>query len=134
MTRTIEQGIFRALDRLGELEPLFRGRHVAVKPNETLASDEDLTACTQADSLAAVIRYIGNHPDIGKSFVSHRDHSGSLSVHSPERFVTTRVIGSANSLGLARIQCFWPGCAQTELDFSTTSTRSTVPINALTWK
>ena len=54
----VECGIHRALDQLGELESLFRGRHVAVKPNETWASNDDLTACTQADSVRAVIRYV----------------------------------------------------------------------------
>ena len=44
-----------ALDHV-DLEPLVRGRLVAVKPNETWASPEDTTGVTQADTLRAVLR------------------------------------------------------------------------------
>jgi len=44
-----------ALDRI-DLKPLVRGRLVAVKPNETWASPEDITGVTQADTLRAVLR------------------------------------------------------------------------------
>jgi uncharacterized protein (DUF362 family) len=37
---------------------LFRGKHVAIKPNETWASHRDVSACTQADSVEALIRYV----------------------------------------------------------------------------
>lgn len=41
----------------------FRGKVVAVKPNDTTATADDKTACTQADTLRATIRYIKNlHP------------------------------------------------------------------------
>lgn len=53
----IEDGIFRALDLL-EVEPLIRGKLVAVKPNETYASASDKTGVTQADTLRAILRYI----------------------------------------------------------------------------
>lgn len=47
-----------ALDKIEGLSELLVGRHVAIKPNETWASPDDLTACTQADTLRAVIRYV----------------------------------------------------------------------------
>lgn len=53
----IADAIEDALSRL-ELDPLVRGRLVAVKPNETWASPEDTTAVTQPDTLAAVLRHI----------------------------------------------------------------------------
>lgn len=58
-----ETAITGALDKLEGLSELFVGRHVAVKPNETWASADDLTACTQADTVRALIRYIkGYYP------------------------------------------------------------------------
>lgn len=54
-------GIAGALDKLDGLSELFVGRHVAIKPNETWASQDDLTACTQADTVRAVIRYVKNY-------------------------------------------------------------------------
>jgi uncharacterized protein (DUF362 family) len=53
----IEQSITSALDHL-DIEPLIRGKLVAVKPNETWASREDKTAVTQPDSLRAALRYL----------------------------------------------------------------------------
>ncbi|HLC19105.1 MAG TPA: DUF362 domain-containing protein [Thermodesulfobacteriota bacterium] len=47
-----------ALGLLGDLSGHFAGAHVAIKPNETMASSEDHTACTQPDTLRAVIRYV----------------------------------------------------------------------------
>jgi uncharacterized protein (DUF362 family) len=51
----IEQAIEDALAPI-DLEPLVRGRLVAVKPNETWASAEDKTGVTQPDTLRAVLR------------------------------------------------------------------------------
>lgn len=57
------RGIPAALDHLGELSDLFDGNHVAIKPNETWASRTDTTACTRADSVEAVIKYVKRfHP------------------------------------------------------------------------
>jgi uncharacterized protein (DUF362 family) len=53
----IEQAMTEALHRL-ELEPLIRGKRVAVKPNDTWASAEDTTAVTQPDTLRAVLRFL----------------------------------------------------------------------------
>ena len=53
----IEQAMTVALHRL-ELEPLIRGKRVAVKPNDTWASAEDTTAVTQPDTLRAVLRFL----------------------------------------------------------------------------
>ena len=58
---TQDDDIGRAIDRaLGhvDLEPLVRGRVVAVKPNETWASAEDTTGVTQPDTLRAVLRAV----------------------------------------------------------------------------
>src|SRR5437868_13325518 len=52
---SIEVAVGRALGYLG-LEDLVRSRLVAVKPNETWASAEDITGVTQADTLRAVLR------------------------------------------------------------------------------
>lgn len=61
----VEKAINGALDKLEGLSELFVGRHVAIKPNETWASADDLTPCTQADTLRAVIRYVkGYYPKI----------------------------------------------------------------------
>ena len=54
---TIERTIPEALDHL-PLETLIRGKLVAVKPNDTWASAEDITAVTQPDTLRAVRRYL----------------------------------------------------------------------------
>src|SRR5918992_1065759 len=40
------------------LERLARGRLVAVKPNETWATERDTTAVTQGDTLRAVLRAV----------------------------------------------------------------------------
>jgi uncharacterized protein (DUF362 family) len=54
----IRASIAAAFQALGELSPLFAGRHVAIKPNDTWAAASDLTPCTQADTLEAVIRQV----------------------------------------------------------------------------
>jgi uncharacterized protein (DUF362 family) len=53
ITRAIEE----ALGYL-DVEPLIRGKLVAVKPNDTTASAEDTTAVTQPDTLRAVLRSV----------------------------------------------------------------------------
>ncbi|MCF6159094.1 MAG: DUF362 domain-containing protein [wastewater metagenome] len=59
----IEKSITSALDSLEDISDLFRGKHVAIKPNDTWASPGDLTPCTQADSVEAVIKYVKRfHP------------------------------------------------------------------------
>lgn len=59
----IEAALRLALDQLEGLSELFIGKHVAVKPNDTWASATDLTACTQADTIRTLIRYIkGYYP------------------------------------------------------------------------
>jgi len=40
------------------LEPLIRGKTVAIKPNDTWASKEDTTGVTQPDTLGGVLRYL----------------------------------------------------------------------------
>jgi len=54
----IENAIIESCGLLGDLSALFMGKHVAIKPNDTWASPSDLTACTQADTVRAVIRYV----------------------------------------------------------------------------
>jgi len=53
----IEAAISEALDHL-TLEPLLRGKIVAIHPNDTWADTKDRTAVTQPDSLRAVLRYV----------------------------------------------------------------------------
>ena len=53
ITRAIDDAL-AALD----LADLVRGRLVAVKPNETWASDDDTTGVTQPDTLRAVLRHL----------------------------------------------------------------------------
>jgi uncharacterized protein (DUF362 family) len=53
----IGKAIERALRHV-DLEPLVRGKLVAVKPNETLASAADTTGVTQPDTLRAVLRTV----------------------------------------------------------------------------
>lgn len=54
----VKEGIWEALDSLDNLADLFRDKFVAIKPNDTWASSGDTTACTQADTVAAVIQYV----------------------------------------------------------------------------
>jgi uncharacterized protein (DUF362 family) len=55
----IQQGIHEAL---GLLDLAFlRGKLVAIKPNETWASEEDCTSVTQPDTLRAVLRHVKQH-------------------------------------------------------------------------
>ena len=57
----IDAAIRKSLDEV-PLED-FRDKVVAVHPNDTTASGDDKTACTQADTLRATIRYLKNlHP------------------------------------------------------------------------
>lgn len=53
----IGRAIPSALDELA-VEPLVRGKVVAVKPNETWASADDISGVTQADTLAATLDYL----------------------------------------------------------------------------
>ncbi len=53
----ISKAIGSALHRI-DVEPLVRGKLVAVKPNDTTASQEDRTGVTQPDTLRAVPRYV----------------------------------------------------------------------------
>ncbi|MDQ4078988.1 MAG: DUF362 domain-containing protein [Chloroflexota bacterium] len=53
----IGKAIDEALDHI-EVEPLVRGKLVAVKPNDTYATPEDTSGVTQPDTLRAVLRYI----------------------------------------------------------------------------
>lgn len=53
----IEESIIEALGHI-ELDPLVRGKTVAVKPNETSASEDDTTGVTQPDTLRTVLRYL----------------------------------------------------------------------------
>lgn len=53
----IETAIQEALNHLS-IEQLIRGKIVAVKPNETWASEDDTTAVTQPDTLRALLRYV----------------------------------------------------------------------------
>jgi uncharacterized protein (DUF362 family) len=58
---TQNDDVARAVDEaLGhvDLEPLVRGKLVAVKPNETWASAEDTTGVTQGDTLRAVLKHL----------------------------------------------------------------------------
>lgn len=53
----IENAIPQALEHL-PIEPMVRGKIVAVKPNETWASPTDKTGVTQPDTLRATLRYL----------------------------------------------------------------------------
>lgn len=53
----IEKAVEEALGHL-DVERLVRGRLVAVKPNDTWASEEDRKGVTQPDTLRAVLRYV----------------------------------------------------------------------------
>lgn len=55
--RSIERAIADALEQL-PLERLVRGKLVAVKPNETYATADDVTGVTQPDTLRAVLQAI----------------------------------------------------------------------------
>ncbi len=54
---SIEEAVGEALRHI-PLEKLVRGKRVAVKPNDTWASEEDKTAVTQPDTLRAVLRHL----------------------------------------------------------------------------
>jgi uncharacterized protein (DUF362 family) len=52
----IEKAITQSLSALNLDD--FRDKVVAIKPNDTTATEDDKTACTQADTLRATIRFI----------------------------------------------------------------------------
>jgi len=56
----IEDAIEAALEHI-PLASLVEGRKVAIKPNETWASEEDTTGITQPDTLRAVLRAVKRH-------------------------------------------------------------------------
>ena len=56
----IGPAIAEALEHI-RLDPLVRGKLVAVKPNETWASAEDTAGVTQPDTLRAVLRQVQQH-------------------------------------------------------------------------
>src|SRR5205085_11951807 len=58
--QSIEAAIEQALGHL-EIDQLVRGRLVAVKPNETWASAEDISGVTQADTLRGVLSSLRAH-------------------------------------------------------------------------
>ncbi|MBD3427079.1 MAG: DUF362 domain-containing protein [Candidatus Omnitrophica bacterium] len=53
-----EKAVTKALEEMEGLDGLFRGKHVAVKPNDTWASDDDNSACTRPDTLKGALRHI----------------------------------------------------------------------------
>jgi len=56
--KDVEKAIPDALNLIDGLSELFEAKHVAIKPNDTWASSDDLTACTRADSVRATIQYV----------------------------------------------------------------------------
>jgi uncharacterized protein (DUF362 family) len=46
------------LGMIGNMRDFIEGKHVAIKPNDTWASPQDRTGCTQPDTLEAVIRCV----------------------------------------------------------------------------
>lgn len=56
----IGDAVAQALEHV-DLVPLVNKKIVAVKPNETWASEEDITGVTQADTLSAVFRALKEH-------------------------------------------------------------------------
>ena len=58
--KNIERAIDEALQHL-PLGSLLQGKVVAVKPNETWATEDDTTAVTQADTLRGVLRAVKKH-------------------------------------------------------------------------
>src|SRR5919204_6869356 len=56
----IEEAIAAALEPI-RLAPLVAGRRVAVKPNDTWASEDDTSGITQPDTLRAVLRKVKQH-------------------------------------------------------------------------
>ena len=78
----IGRAIEAALAQL-ELEPLVRRKLVAVKPNETWASETDISAVTQGDTLAAVL--------------------GVLKRYGPRQLVVTGGAGAAETEDVFRL-------------------------------
>jgi uncharacterized protein (DUF362 family) len=78
----IEVAIADALEHIA-LEPLVRGRRVAVKPNETWASADDTSSITQPDTLRAVLRMVRRH--------------------APREFIVTGGAGAAETEDVFRI-------------------------------
>jgi uncharacterized protein (DUF362 family) len=57
----IEHAVEQALGHMSGLESLIGGKLVAVKVNETWASESDTTGVCQPDTLRAVLRYVKRH-------------------------------------------------------------------------
>ena len=58
--KDVSNAIEDALHHL-DLKALVQGKRVAIKPNDTWASEKDTTAVTQPDSLRAVLRQVKKH-------------------------------------------------------------------------
>lgn len=54
----IGRAVGGALGLIYDLKELIEGKHVAIKPNDTTARPNDLTPCTQADTVRAVIKEV----------------------------------------------------------------------------
>jgi uncharacterized protein (DUF362 family) len=76
--KNIQDGIWEALNLLEDLSPILKGKHVAIKPNDTWASADDTTAVTQADSVEAVVRYVKR---FGPSKITVTGGSGAAETH-----------------------------------------------------
>src|SRR5919109_3773569 len=69
------------------LEPLVAGKVVAVKPNDTWASEDDTTGITQPDTLRTVLR--------------------ALKQHGPRELIVTGGAGAAETEEVFRIGGLW---------------------------
>jgi uncharacterized protein (DUF362 family) len=78
----IETAIAEALAHV-PLASLVKGKRVAVKPNETWASEEDTTGITQPDTLRAVLR--------------------AVNAHAPQELIVTGGAGAAETDGVFRV-------------------------------
>ena len=64
--KNIEKSITTALTEVALDD--FKDKVVAIKPNDTTATADDKTACTQADTLRATIQFVKNlHPERSSS-------------------------------------------------------------------
>ena len=107
----IEAAINEALEHV-DLAKIVSGRRVAIKPNETYATEDDITGVTQADTLRAVLRAVRAHAP-RELIVT----GGSGAASTPEVFRLVGLDKVVEEAGAEFVDHNQPPYADVELDY-----------------
>lgn len=105
-----------------DLEPIVRGRLVALKPNETWASEDDRMGVTQADTLRAAIRVV---KDLGPSHLVVTGGAGAA--ETDEVFEVTGLMDVVREEGVEFFDHNRGPFEEVELDYSGTGVAGPQP-------